>query len=215
MTPAARRVARSLRGALLYLIPSLWLALPNLTPLFVLALFLPAAGGALLVAISDEVSLSRRDGEDSASERRISWSLLLIFTACALDTGRLHWLLVPEGAQLAGLVLLVLGYGLRATAMYTNRFFASVLVVQSDRQHEVVDRGPYAWIRHPGNTSAILICLALPLALGSLLGAAGALAGVWVVLDRTRREDAFLHARLPGYGAYAARVPAKLVPGVF
>jgi protein-S-isoprenylcysteine O-methyltransferase Ste14 len=38
-----------------------------------------------------------------------------------------------------------------------NRFFSSVIRIQTDRGQHVVTTGPYAFVRHPGYTAGILI----------------------------------------------------------
>ncbi|WP_456815267.1 methyltransferase family protein [Bradyrhizobium sp. USDA 4529] len=53
--------------------------------------------------------------------------------------------------------------------MRVNRFFSSVIRIQTDRGHHVVTTGPYAFVRHPGYIAGILIILASGPALGSWL----------------------------------------------
>jgi protein-S-isoprenylcysteine O-methyltransferase Ste14 len=55
--------------------------------------------------------------------------------------------------------------------MLVNRFFSSVVRIQSDRGQHVVTAGPYAFVRHPGYSAGILIMLASGIALGSWLAA--------------------------------------------
>src|SRR6516162_6254027 len=49
------------------------------------------------------------------------------------------------------------GYALALWAMRVNRFFSSVIRIQTDRGQHVVTTGPYAFVRHPGYTAGILI----------------------------------------------------------
>jgi protein-S-isoprenylcysteine O-methyltransferase Ste14 len=100
-------------------------------------------------------------------------------------------------------------------AMSVNRFFSSVVRIQNDRGHHVVDSGPYAYVRHPGYTGMLLFGATLPLALGSWWAF---LPGSAIVLFGFRRlwiEDRFLAANLPGYRDYAARVRYRLLPGIW
>jgi hypothetical protein len=64
------------------------------------------------------------------------------------------------------------GYALALWAMRVNRFFSSVIRIQTDRGQHVVTTGPYAFVRHPGYTAGILIIAASGPALGSWLAAA-------------------------------------------
>jgi hypothetical protein len=79
-----------------------------------------------------------------------------------------------------------------------------------------LDRGPYAFIRHPGYTAGILILLANGVALGSWLAAALIIVcSLPFLLRRAITEDRVLQADLPGYRAYAARVRWRLLPGLW
>ena len=44
--------------------------------------------------------------------------------------------------------------------MRVNRFFSSVIRIQSDRGQYVVSAGPYAVIRHPGYLAGIVVVVA-------------------------------------------------------
>lgn len=78
--------------------------------------------------------------------------------------------------------------------------------------HRVVDRGPYALVRHPIYTGLLLATFATAAAKGTLPGLAGAAlitVGVWM---KARLEERFLGAELgAAYAAYRQRVP-MLVP---
>src|ERR1700686_1653217 len=85
-----------------------------------------------------------------------------------LDRGRFHWSdSVPAWLRAAGLLMVAAGYGLVFWAMRVNRFFSSVVRIQSDRGQYVVATGPYRWIRHPGYLAGIVIIVASGIALGS------------------------------------------------
>jgi protein-S-isoprenylcysteine O-methyltransferase Ste14 len=212
-------IARALRAPLLsipWIVPTVLLAWPAIDLPFALALALPITGAMLLALVADPISSQLEDGEDAASERRISYALLLLFVLSGLDRGRLFigGPLSPE-TRAIGAVALFLAYLLRAAALATNPFFAGRLVVQRERGHGVIAHGPYAVVRHPGNLSAILIVAALPFELGTLLGVPAALLGIAIVLNRTIKEDRFLSANLPGYSDYAAKVRSRLIPGLY
>jgi protein-S-isoprenylcysteine O-methyltransferase Ste14 len=77
-----------------------------------------------------------------------------------------------------------------------------------------VDTGPFRVVRHPIYTGGLLFCLGVSLATGILtLVASGALAVLWA--GKIRVEEVHLVERFPTYAAYQARVPARLVPGVY
>jgi protein-S-isoprenylcysteine O-methyltransferase Ste14 len=87
--------------------------------------------------------------------------LFLHWIIAGLDRGRLHVSdTVPVWLQGLGLVALAGGYALCFWAMRVNRFFSSVVRIQTDRGHVLITGGPYAYIRHPGYLSGIAIIVA-------------------------------------------------------
>jgi len=99
--------------------------------------------------------------------------------------------------------------------MSVNRFFSSVVRIQDERGHHVIDRGPYALVRHPGYLGMLLVGATMPLALGSWWALLPGSALVACGLRRVWVEDRFLAVSLPGYREYAARVRYRLLPGVW
>lgn len=143
--------------------------------------------------------------------------LLLHWIIAGLDRGRLHWTdTVPVWLQALGLTTVAAGYTLVFWAMLVNRFFSSVVRIQSDRGQHVIDRGPYALIRHPGYSAGILIVVASGVALGSWLASAFLIIAVLpFLLYRVVNEDRVLQSQLNGYADYARRVPWRLLPGLW
>lgn len=134
----------------------------------------------------------------------------------ALDAGRWHLTArVPPLLRGLALAAMIAAFLLIFRAMRENRFFSAVVRVQQDRGHRVVDSGPYAVVRHPGYAGMIAGVPASGLALGSWVGFAIALAYSALILRRVSFEDRFLHQQLDGYAHYAARVPRRVIPGVW
>ena len=143
--------------------------------------------------------------------------MFLHWIVAGLDRGRFHWSDgVPSWIQASGLIALAAGYVLCFWAMAVNRFFSSVVRIQSDRGQHVVASGPYAYVRHPGYLAGIVIILASGLALGSWLAALLVIvSSLPFLLYRAITEDRVLQAELPGYADYARRVRWRLVPGIW
>lgn len=134
-----------------------------------------------------------------------------------LDHGRFHWSdTVPAALQWTALIALAASYALCLWAMRVNRFFSSVIRIQSDRGHVVISTGPYAVIRHPGYLAGIIIIVASGIALDSWLAAA-VLAAFTLpfLMYRAITEDRVLQAELPGYRDYVERVRWRLMPGIW
>src|SRR5437016_4917320 len=108
------------------------------------------------------------------------------------------------------------GGALALGAMRVNRFFSSVIRIQTDRGQRVVTTGPYAFVRHPGYTAGILVIVASGPALGSWLAAAlVVIFSLPFLLYRTTTEDQILQVELAGYSDYATRVRWRLLPGIW
>lgn len=87
-------------------------------------------------------------------------------------------------------------------------------VVQVKQDHELVERGPYRWVRHPIYTGLLMAFLGTTFALGEwrgLLGTAIVAASFWIKL---RLEERWMREQFGvRYEDYMRRVKA-LVPGV-
>jgi protein-S-isoprenylcysteine O-methyltransferase Ste14 len=76
------------------------------------------------------------------------------------------------------------------------------------------DSGLYAIVRHPIYGGVMLTALAWSLWLSP--AALGPTALTAAVLDlKSRREEAWLEERYPGYAGYRARVPKRFLPGAW
>ena len=143
--------------------------------------------------------------------------MVLHWIIAGLDRGRFHWSdTVPLWLQALGLLALAGSYAFCIWAMHVNRFFSSVVRIQTDRGQHVVSTGPYAVIRHPGYLAGIVVMLASGIALGSWIAAAFlAITTLPFLLYRAITEDRILQAELPGYRDYAQRVRWRLIPGLW
>jgi protein-S-isoprenylcysteine O-methyltransferase Ste14 len=138
------------------------------------------------------------------------------YVVAGLDVGRFHWSdSVPLVVQIIGLVAMAAALEIVTWAVTVNRFFSSVVRIQTDRGHHLITGGPYRYVRHPAYGVCIPIFIGGGLALGSWLAALIGLFMFFPILRRTLIEDKLLRERLEGYAAYAERVRYRLVPGVW
>jgi protein-S-isoprenylcysteine O-methyltransferase Ste14 len=133
----------------------------------------------------------------------------------ALDHANAWTAPLPILANLVGLLLCVVGYGVTVWALVENRFFTSLVRIQTERGHEVCDSGPYRLIRHPGYAGNLLGVVGIPLLLDSAWAWLAAGLALASTLLRTALEDRMLMEDLPGYRAYAGRVRSRLFPGIW
>jgi protein-S-isoprenylcysteine O-methyltransferase Ste14 len=114
-----------------------------------------------------------------------------------------------------GFLLISIGYAFAAWALAENRFFSSVVRIQTERGHVVCDTGPYRVVRHPGYAGNILALLGIVLALSSMWTLIPAAVALIIAVIRTVLEDQTLQDELPGYRDYVRRVRYRLMPGIY
>ena len=121
----------------------------------------------------------------------------------------------PLGAQIAALLVCVLGYALVVWATASNAFFSQIVRIQAERGHTVATGGPYHYVRHPAYAGAILYELAVPVLLASWWAFIfSGLCAILLIL-RTALEDHTLQVELAGYADYARQVRRRLLPGIW
>jgi protein-S-isoprenylcysteine O-methyltransferase Ste14 len=142
--------------------------------------------------------------------------LLGQFAVAGLDVGRFHWSdTVPLAVQAAALLTMAAALAVVVWATAVNRFFSSVIRIQTDRGHHLISGGPYRFVRHPAYAVCPFLLIGGGLALGSWLAGLVGLLLFLGILRRTAQEDRTLRQQLEGYAAYAQKVPYRLFPRVW
>jgi protein-S-isoprenylcysteine O-methyltransferase Ste14 len=155
-------------------------------------------------------------GKDYATLILVTLLWLAQFVVAGLDVGRYHWSDgVPTAVQVIALVATAAGAAVLVWAEAVNRFFSSVIRIQTERGHHVITTGPYRYLRHPGYAASPFILIGGGLVLGSWLAALIGVIMSLPILRRTGQEDRLLHEQLEGYADYARKVRYRLIPGVW
>jgi len=185
--------------------------------------YLAVLGGStitILAIISRDLLDERIQPKSGGVDRHLRWlnvvTLSVTLAVAGLDVGRFHWSdTIPEWLSWTGLGLMLAAFSIGVSAVLINRFFSPVVRIQSERGHVVVDRGPYAWVRHPGYACWLIGMPASALLLGSWSAGVLFVIPISLLIRRMLIEDRFLHENLPGYAAYAARVRWRLIPFIY
>ena len=102
----------------------------------------------------------------------------------------------------------------RAIVVFRQNSFASATVeIQPGQQ--IAASGPYAIIRHPMYSSAVLLFVGSALALGSYWAVLVALVMVGLMAAWLLDEEQFLRGKLAGYDEYCRKVRYRLLPWVW
>jgi protein-S-isoprenylcysteine O-methyltransferase Ste14 len=183
--------------------------------------FLSFGGMTLYLIRNDPELLARRMKGGSGAEIRpvqkliqaisaVTVALLLIVSA--LDHSR-HWSAVPLGAVLVGDLAVILGCYVIYRVFRENRYTAATIRVEPGQR--LTDTGPYAVVRHPMYSGALLLLFGTPMALGSVWGLVISLMLLAAIVARLIDEEHLLSRELPGYSDYQGRVRSRLIPGIW
>jgi protein-S-isoprenylcysteine O-methyltransferase Ste14 len=121
----------------------------------------------------------------------------------------------PLPLAIIGLVMWSSAWLIGTLALAANSFAAPVVKHQADREQRVIDRGPYAVVRHPMYSGALLMYVGAALWLGSYAATLGAIVPMIPIAARLLVEESTLRRELPGYLDYTSRVRWRLVPGIW
>lgn len=154
--------------------------------------------------------------EKEERQKHIQLCASAVFIGCfvlpSLDH-RFSWSAVPPAIVLTGDVLAALGFFIVFLVFRENTFTAAVIEVAAGQR--VISTGPYAKVRHPLYSGALVMLFGTPFALGSWWGVLMFAAMTIVIIMRLRDEEKFLRKNLRGYSDYLGKVRYRLVPFVW
>jgi protein-S-isoprenylcysteine O-methyltransferase Ste14 len=159
----------------------------------------------------------QRDQE--ASDRTLMKIILVAFVVwlmfMPLDACRFGWSHVPLWVRWIGAIAIAVSLAIVQWTVLENRYAVVVVRVQRERGQHVITTGPYRFVRHPMYAGAILLFVGTPLLLGSWYGLIGTVIIIGLFCVRITIEERTLRAELEGYVEYTARVPYRMIPGVW
>ncbi|HEV8128726.1 MAG TPA: isoprenylcysteine carboxylmethyltransferase family protein [Candidatus Eisenbacteria bacterium] len=139
--------------------------------------------------------------------RPVGLVFLATFFAYLIDPHTMAWASIdlPRPARWLGIALCVIGSSL---LFWTLRSLGKNLTdtVVTRRDHALVTRGPYRWVRHPFYVSVTLFLAGVSLAAADWFFLVGGAAVLVLIGIRTRTEEAKLEERFgEAYRAYRER----------
>ena len=181
-------------------------------------LFVPMfIGGLVMMKKNPELLKKRLNVREQESEQR---SVILfsgiMFLAAFLSAGlnfRYSWLMLPVPVTIIAAIVFLAAYALYAEVLRENTYLSRTVEVQEDQK--VIDTGLYGIVRHPMYMVTVLLFLAMPLVLGSVISFVIMLCYIPIIAKRIRNEEQVLREGLPGYGKYMEKVKYRLLPFIW
>jgi len=137
--------------------------------------------------------------------------VLKVFVSASDHT--FHWSNVPIPLMAVADAGILLGFFIQFYVFKENTFASAVIEISEGQK--VISIGPYAIVRHPMYSGALLVNFLLPIALGSWWGLPFAAAMAAIIVVRLSDEEKLLRKNLPGYPEYCQKTPYRLIPYVW
>ncbi len=168
------------------------------------------------------LNLTRRSRGEGVRHDRSTLKLLWLVILASVASGLLVARYCP-GATIpqrdfciaVGVALFVIGLGLRWWAIVVlGRFFT--VDVQIAKDHQLVDTGPFRWMRHPSYTGVLLAFMGFALSLANWAAFAAITVPIFVAfIRRMNVEEQALSGALGNHYLDYMRRTKRLLPGVY
>lgn len=186
--------------------------------LFMGVLFIPMfIMGIVMMINSPELLEKRLNAKEEQSEQKTVLLLSgIMFLAAFIVAGlnyRFGWIVLPVWVNICAAVVFLLGYALYAEVLRENVYLSRTVEVQENQK--VIDTGLYGVVRHPMYMSTLILFLALPLVLGSVLSMCIMLFYIPIIIMRIKNEEQVLKDGLEGYEEYMKKVKYRIIPFIW
>ena len=186
--------------------------------LFMGLLFVPMFfAGIVLMIKNPELLRKRLNAKETENEQKqvIVFSGLMFilgFIIAGLNY-KYNWIVIPNIVVIISSILFILAYILYAEVVRENTYLSRTIEVQENQK--VIDTGLYGIIRHPMYAVTILLFLAMPLILGSIISFVIFLIYPFIIAKRIKNEEQVLEKELVGYSEYKKKVKYKVIPFIW
>ena len=183
--------------------------------LFMGLLFIPMFCAGLVMMKKDPELLKKRLNakEQEAEQKTVLALSAAMFLAAFIVAGlnyRFSWITVPSWVVWLDSIVFLLAYLMYAEVLRENSYLSRTIEVQENQ--EVISTGLYGIVRHPMYSATVLLFLAMPLILGSLISFVIMLAYIPIIAKRIKNEEQVLEEGLKGYKEYKEKVKYRLLP---
>ena len=181
-------------------------------------LFIPMfIAGLIMFAISPDLLRKRLNSKEKEEEQKtviiLSFIMFILSFIVAGFNYRYNWIILPDIISYIAAVIFLVGYILYAEVLRENAFLSRTIEVQENQV--LIDTGLYGVVRHPMYMSTLILFLAMPLVLSSIISFVIMLAYIPIIAKRIRNEEEVLEKSLNGYTAYKKRIKFKVIPFIW
>ena len=173
--------------------------------------------GIVLMIKNPELLAKRLNAREKESEQRaVVLFSGIMFLAAFIMAGlsfRFGWLMLPFPVSIVAAVVFVSSYVLYEEVLRENTYLSRTIEVQENQK--VIDTGLYGIVRHPMYMATVILFLAMPLVLGSVISFVIMLCYIPIIVKRIRNEEQVLAKDLPGYEDYMKKVKHRLIPFIW
>ncbi len=186
--------------------------------LFIGILFVPMfIVGIIMFFINPKLLQSRLDAKEKEIEQKeVLFYSALMFVGGFIIAGlnyRYRWIVLPNIVVIIATIIFIMAYILYGEVLRENTYLSRTIKVEKNQK--LVDTGLYRIVRHPMYMVTIILFLAMPLVLGSLISFVVFLIYPFIIVKRIKNEEMVLEKELKGYKEYKGKVKYRLIPYIW
>lgn len=181
-------------------------------------LFIPMFLAGLVMMAKNPLLLASRlnaKEKEKTQDKVVKLSGLMFvlgFILAGLDF-RFGWVKLPFTVNIIAAVIFILAYVIYAEVLRENTYLSRTIEVREGQK--VVSTGLYGIVRHPMYFATILLFLAMPLVLGSVVSFVVFLIYPFIIAARIKNEEEVLTRELEGYAEYKKKVKYRMLPFIW
>jgi protein-S-isoprenylcysteine O-methyltransferase Ste14 len=173
---------------------------------------------SILLFVPIAVASIRRGHAPSVKARfgtRLVGLWILSSIVISLWIGYSEIALLPDLTYFLGLLLSLLGFAIWLWGQHTlGQYFSSEVIIYEG--HQLVERGPYKFVRHPMYTGGFLMSLGMGLAIQSLVATVVTTVAILLaILYRIGVEEKALISEFGEQYISYSRIVKRLIPSIF
>lgn len=181
-------------------------------------LFVPMiVAGFVLMYKAPELLRKRLNMKEEQKEQKLVVALSgIMFITAFVVAGlnfRFKWVVLSDWICIAAAIIFLIAYALYGEVLRENEYLSRTIEIQGNQK--VVDTGLYGVVRHPMYMVTLVMFLAMPVVLGSIISLVITLLYIPIIVLRIKNEEKVLAEGLPGYREYMRKVRNRLIPHVW